>query len=176
MKHGLAAVALVGAAMALPACAPSNDSAATSADLLGSSTTRARITTTSTTLSPTDCAIEIEQVQAGVKALTDFEYESECGALPEGVVLDTTTTTTTTTVPPTTTTVYVPPSTRATAPPAQNCPNGGYTNSIGNYVCSPYQSPSAPPGATAQCRDGSYSFSQSRSGTCSSHGGVAVWL
>jgi hypothetical protein len=33
-----------------------------------------------------------------------------------------------------------------------------------------------PPGATARCRDGSYSFSQHRSGTCSHHGGVAVWL
>ena len=35
----------------------------------------------------------------------------------------------------------------------------------------------APPaGATAQCRDGTYSFSQHRSGTCSHHGGVARWL
>jgi Protein of unknown function (DUF3761) len=34
----------------------------------------------------------------------------------------------------------------------------------------------APPGATAQCRDGTYSFSQHHSGTCSHHGGVAVWL
>ncbi len=33
-----------------------------------------------------------------------------------------------------------------------------------------------PPGATAKCRDGTYSFSQHRSGTCSHHGGVAVWL
>jgi hypothetical protein len=35
---------------------------------------------------------------------------------------------------------------------------------------------SAPPGATALCRDGTYSFSQHRSGTCSHHGGVAKWL
>ena len=34
----------------------------------------------------------------------------------------------------------------------------------------------APPGATARCRDGTYSFSEHRSGTCSHHGGVAVWL
>lgn len=33
-----------------------------------------------------------------------------------------------------------------------------------------------PPGATARCRDGTYSFSRHRSGTCSHHGGVAVWL
>jgi hypothetical protein len=35
---------------------------------------------------------------------------------------------------------------------------------------------SAPPGATALCRDGTYSFSKHRSGTCSHHGGVARWL
>jgi Protein of unknown function (DUF3761) len=34
----------------------------------------------------------------------------------------------------------------------------------------------APPGATARCRDGTYSYSQHRSGTCSHHGGVAEWL
>lgn len=33
-----------------------------------------------------------------------------------------------------------------------------------------------PAGATAICRDGTYSFSQTRSGTCSWHGGVATWL
>jgi Protein of unknown function (DUF3761) len=33
-----------------------------------------------------------------------------------------------------------------------------------------------PPGATALCRDGTYSFSQHHSGTCSHHGGVARWL
>ena len=38
-------------------------------------------------------------------------------------------------------------------------------------------SPEGPPaGATARCRDGTYSFSEHRSGTCSSHGGVAEWL
>lgn len=33
-----------------------------------------------------------------------------------------------------------------------------------------------PAGASARCRDGSYSFSQHRRGTCSHHGGVAIWL
>jgi hypothetical protein len=33
-----------------------------------------------------------------------------------------------------------------------------------------------PAGVTAQCRDGSYSYSQHRSGTCSHHGGVARWI
>ncbi len=55
-------------------------------------------------------------------------------------------------------------------------PNGTYTNTYGNEVPSPYQAPSRPAGATAQCRDGSYSFSQSRSGTCSHHGGVMTWF
>ena len=33
-----------------------------------------------------------------------------------------------------------------------------------------------PAGATAQCKDGTWSFSQTHSGTCSRHGGVARWL
>jgi hypothetical protein len=56
------------------------------------------------------------------------------------------------------------------------CPNGTYENSAGNIVCNPYESPTQPAGATAQCEDGTYSFSESRSGTCSDHGGVARWL
>ena len=31
------------------------------------------------------------------------------------------------------------------------------------------------PSPTALCRDGTYSYSQNRQGTCSHHGGVAVW-
>lgn len=60
--------------------------------------------------------------------------------------------------------------------PQPSCGNGTYVNSAGNTVCSPYSSPSPPEGATAQCGDGTYSFSQSHSGTCSHHGGVSVWL
>jgi uncharacterized protein DUF3761 len=33
-----------------------------------------------------------------------------------------------------------------------------------------------PPGATARCNDGTFSFSTTHSGTCSHHGGVAMWL
>jgi hypothetical protein len=51
-----------------------------------------------------------------------------------------------------------------------------YKNSDGNTVHSPAYSNAVPAGATAQCRDGSYSFSQHRQGTCSHHGGVAQWL
>jgi len=51
-----------------------------------------------------------------------------------------------------------------------------YTNAYGRRVQSPRYSRSVPAGATAQCNDGTYSFSQSRRGTCSHHGGVRTWL
>jgi len=51
-----------------------------------------------------------------------------------------------------------------------------YVNSKGETVKRPENCSGAPQGATAQCGDGTYSFSQSRRGTCSHHGGVARWL
>lgn len=51
-----------------------------------------------------------------------------------------------------------------------------YTNVDGARVRRPVFSRSTPAGATARCRDGSYSFSRHRRGTCSHHGGVAQWL
>jgi hypothetical protein len=52
-----------------------------------------------------------------------------------------------------------------------------YTNVDGQSVHSPaYSSGGVPSGATAQCADGTYSFSTHRQGTCSHHGGVAKWL
>ena len=53
-----------------------------------------------------------------------------------------------------------------------------YTNVDGNTVHSPAYSEtgSIPAGATARCGDGTYSFSQNHSGTCSHHMGVAQWL
>jgi peptidoglycan hydrolase-like protein with peptidoglycan-binding domain len=51
-----------------------------------------------------------------------------------------------------------------------------YSNVNGNSVHSPVQAPAIPAGATAQCKDGSYSFSLHHSGTCSGHRGVARWL
>ncbi len=55
-------------------------------------------------------------------------------------------------------------------------PINHYTNSKGNVVQSPTHYDRPPSRATAKCRDGSYSFSQSTRGTCSHHGGVAQWL
>jgi hypothetical protein len=54
--------------------------------------------------------------------------------------------------------------------------NGTYQNSRGETVRRPENCSGSPEGASAQCRDGSYSFSRSRRGTCSHHGGVAKWL
>jgi hypothetical protein len=53
-----------------------------------------------------------------------------------------------------------------------------YVNKNGQVVHSPAHTKNgaAPAGATAQCGDGSYSFSQHHSGTCSHHGGVSSWL
>lgn len=53
-----------------------------------------------------------------------------------------------------------------------------YKASNGREVHSPARPTQGqvPTGASAQCRDGSYSFSQHRRGTCSHHGGVASWL
>ena len=56
------------------------------------------------------------------------------------------------------------------------CGVDSYVNVRGNCVHRPVHADRAPSGATAKCRDGTYSFSQSRRGTCSWHGGVASWL
>ena len=63
---------------------------------------------------------------------------------------------------------------RRTLPPATS--GRSYVNVDGVRVPSPVFSETKPAGATARCRDGSYSFSQHRRGTCSYHGGVAEWF
>jgi len=64
-----------------------------------------------------------------------------------------------------------------TIPTTNNLSNNNYyTNTYGNEVHSPAYSNSVPAGASAKCGDGTYSFSQSRRGTCSHHGGVSEWL
>jgi hypothetical protein len=59
---------------------------------------------------------------------------------------------------------------------ATACKTGYYENSSHRCVHRPVRAARAPKGATAKCRDGTYSFSQHASGTCSHHGGVAVWI
>jgi len=51
-----------------------------------------------------------------------------------------------------------------------------YTNISGSKIHVPTYVQVIPMGASAQCRDNSYSFSAHRSGTCSHHGGVKSWL
>jgi len=63
----------------------------------------------------------------------------------------------------------------AEARTARACGKAYYRNSRGNCVRRPVRSHRPPAGASARCRDGTYSFSQSRRGTCSWHGGVATW-
>ncbi len=62
---------------------------------------------------------------------------------------------------------------RRTLPPVTG---RSYVNVDGVRVPSPVFSETKPAGASARCRDGSYSFSQHRRGTCSYHGGVAEWF
>ncbi|HZQ81703.1 MAG TPA: DUF3761 domain-containing protein [Gaiellaceae bacterium] len=56
------------------------------------------------------------------------------------------------------------------------CKSGYYKNVDGTCVHRPVKAKAAPAGATAECRDGTYSFSKHASGTCSGHHGVAVWI
>jgi uncharacterized protein DUF3761 len=48
-----------------------------------------------------------------------------------------------------------------------------YTNRDGHRIAKPGQSSA---GATARCRNGSWSYSENRKGTCSQEGGVLEWL
>jgi Protein of unknown function (DUF3761) len=71
----------------------------------------------------------------------------------------------------------------ALPPPASGTGRGSlcdesthYVNSDGACVPRPIAATAPPPGATAKCVDGEYSFSKHRQGTCSGHGGVAQWL
>lgn len=64
----------------------------------------------------------------------------------------------------------------AKAPNPVDCGSDHYRNTDGVCVHRPATGPGASDGATALCKDGSYSYSQNRRGTCSGHGGVRTWL
>jgi predicted RNA-binding Zn-ribbon protein involved in translation (DUF1610 family) len=57
---------------------------------------------------------------------------------------------------------------------AYDCNNNHYVNSSGHLVHSP-SCGREPLHRTADCRDGSVSYSEHHRGTCSYHGGVAHW-
>jgi Protein of unknown function (DUF3761) len=112
--------------------------------------------------------------------------------LPTATATPTPTDTPTPTFTPTATPTLTPTPTAFIAPTQQRIPttqqpatqeqglsnDNHYINSSGNDVHSPAYSTdgSVPAGASAKCADGTYSFSQHRSGTCSHHGGVVQWL
>jgi hypothetical protein len=52
----------------------------------------------------------------------------------------------------------------------------GLVIALALMVSVPSAAAAPPPGATALCRDGTYSYSKHHSGTCSHHGGVKRWL
>jgi hypothetical protein len=131
------------------------------------------------------CAQQVDLTAAQRALQGSFE---SANATYGSMALTTTTTalaitTTSTTAAPVTTVPATTPTTTATTRPktsttkaSSSSSGNGYTNVDGNHVPSPVAAPSAPAGATAQCGDGTYSFSQNHSGTCSHHGGVAHWL
>ncbi len=64
----------------------------------------------------------------------------------------------------------------ALAPPASACPSGYYKAASGDCVHRPICGVTTqPPGSTAQCADGCWSFSENpnEDETCHGHGGVA---
>ena len=67
---------------------------------------------------------------------------------------------------------------RQASPATTQTAGKGYINVDGEFAPSPTRTADGqpPPGASAQCQDGAYSFSKHRRGTCSWHGGVARWL
>jgi hypothetical protein len=132
------------------------------------------------------------QNDTAAQSVPQVSADARNNSSDQASVSDPTTTPTSTTLAATPLVVSTPPSPAGTAPapiiaaapppPAStthvsgSCDADHYRSSDGNCVHRPQQAATAPSGATAQCKDGSYSFSQHRQGTCSGHHGVAQWL
>ncbi|SRR5258706_11053577 len=66
--------------------------------------------------------------------------------------------------------------TPAAAAPAAAAPAAAKSSTVSKSAPTATASNTDPTGATAKCKDGTYSKSHHHSGTCSHHGGVAEWL
>lgn len=65
----------------------------------------------------------------------------------------------------------------ASPPPAASAPTSpATTKPAASSSAKPASGNTDPTGATAKCKDGTYSKSKSHSGACSHHGGVDQWL
>ena len=150
-----------------------------------------RVVTTSTVAASTTTAVPVTEALTAVSVTTPVPVTPTLAppvvtttlAPPPPPPVVTTTVVTTTVVPPplaVTTTPPPPPPVAVQPPPpvtgGTSCGADTYVNSDGICVRRPISAASPPPGATAKCNDGTYSMSTHRSGTCSSHGGVAAFL
>jgi hypothetical protein len=180
MRRTLSGLAIAAIALVIaPACNANSrgdlvqrtSDSSTSTAVATTLRTPVALVATTTTLSPADKAA----LDAFLKSLEDAKAAAAKKAADEKRALDEFLASLAKRPPSTPPTTIKSPATTAPAAPT-GCTNGTYINAAGNAVCRPAASPSAPAGATALCGDGTYSFSQSRSGTCSHHGGVARWL
>jgi hypothetical protein len=69
-----------------------------------------------------------------------------------------------------------PPPASVAPPAASSAPAAAAKPAASSSKSTPASGNTDPTGATAKCKDGTYSKSQQHSGTCSNHGGVAEWL
>jgi hypothetical protein len=81
-----------------------------------------------------------------------------------------------TTAPPATAAAPAAAAPPAAAPPAAAAPVESKPSTHSKSAPTAAAGNTDPTGATAKCKDGTYSKSQHHSGTCSKHGGVAEWL
>lgn len=150
-----------------------------SAATASATATPARTTTTSTTTKTTarhyDCTKPGNAKKAACRTAAS---ESPAGASPGAVKTTTQTTSTTTDCSKWYNKARAACRTTKSATPAQTTvtPAPKPTATPANRPTHAANDNSNPAGATAQCKDGTYSHAAHHGGACSHHGGVAKWL
>jgi hypothetical protein len=144
------------------------------------SRTTTKSTTTKTTARHYDCT---KAGNANKAACRTAATETSRGKTP-GAVKKTTTTTATTydctkwynrlRATCRTSTSSSPTRTTVAPAPKPSVANSGGTSTVSRPASSAENN--NPAGATAQCKDGTYSHAKTHQGACSHHGGVAKWL